>query len=178
MDATTRLRRLLALVLLVSAGLFVVGVVVERNGSESHPATQEGAGGQGSHAGEGEEGHTEEGEGGHVEEPASQPAGTETSEESRLLGIDPESTALVVVGVLASIALAVAVWRTRSRGVLWAALVFGLVFAALDIRELLHQADESNGGLVVLAGAVAVLHLGVAGLAAAALTGRRSSAVA
>jgi hypothetical protein len=161
MHASTRLRRLLALALLVSAGLFVVGVIVERSerGSESHATTHEEPGTE----------HGEEGEEGHTDGPAPKP---EVSSE-RLLGIDPESTALVVVAALASIALAVAVVRTRSAAVLWIALAFGLAFAVLDVRELVHQADESRTGLVVLAGAVAVLHLAVAALAAAGLARRR-----
>ena len=37
-----------------------------------------------------------------------------------------------------------------------------LVFAALDVREVFHQVDESRTGLAVLAGVVAALHLGAA----------------
>lgn len=171
MDASTRLRRLLALALLVSAGLFVVGVVVERSqhGSESHAATSR-------ESGHGEEG--EEGGEGHTGEPAPEPAPESGESSERLLGIDPESTALVIVALLASVALAVAVLRTTSAAVLWVALVFGLAFAVLDVRELVHQADGSRTGLVLLAGAVAVLHLTVAALAATALAGRRNRVVA
>lgn len=172
MDGTMRLRRLLALALLVSAGLFVVGVAVERSerGTEHNATTQEQPSSE----------HGEEGEEGHTDQPAPESGGgpSEVSEQERLLGIDPESTALVAVAVLASFALALVVWRTTSRAVLWGALVFGLTFAALDVRELVHQAGESHAGLVILAGAVAVLHLTVAALAAIALTrGRRAAAV-
>jgi NO-binding membrane sensor protein with MHYT domain len=44
-------------------------------------------------------------------------------------------------------------------GVVGAAMV---LFAALDVREVFHQVDESRAGLAVLAGAVAALHLGAA----------------
>jgi hypothetical protein len=37
-----------------------------------------------------------------------------------------------------------------------------VVFAALDVRELVHQLDESDCGLAALAGAVALLHLAAA----------------
>jgi hypothetical protein len=47
-----------------------------------------------------------------------------------------------------------------------------LVFAALDVRELVHQIDESKGGLAVLAGVVAVCHLAAA---LAGLTGRSAT---
>jgi hypothetical protein len=48
-----------------------------------------------------------------------------------------------------------------------------LAFAALDVREVVHQVDESKGGLAVLAVVVAVCHLAVAALAA--LTGRSAT---
>jgi hypothetical protein len=41
-----------------------------------------------------------------------------------------------------------------------------LLFGALDIREAIHQGDESNTGLVILASVIAILHLGAGGLAA------------
>jgi hypothetical protein len=41
-----------------------------------------------------------------------------------------------------------------------------LTFAALDIREIVHQADESRAGLAVLAATIAALHLIAAGAAA------------
>jgi energy-coupling factor transporter transmembrane protein EcfT len=44
---------------------------------------------------------------------------------------------------------------------------FGLVFAAGDGRELVHQLDESNAGIAVIAAILIGLHLAVAALAAA-----------
>jgi hypothetical protein len=41
-------------------------------------------------------------------------------------------------------------------------LGFGLVFAAGDARELVHQLDDSNSGLAAVAALLIVLHLGVA----------------
>jgi hypothetical protein len=48
-----------------------------------------------------------------------------------------------------------------------------VVFAALDVREVVHQLDESKGGLALLAGVVAVCHLAAA--AVAALMGRSAA---
>lgn len=46
---------------------------------------------------------------------------------------------------------------------LLAGVVVAMVaFAALNVRELFHQVDESKTGLALLAGTVAVLHLGAA----------------
>jgi hypothetical protein len=50
-----------------------------------------------------------------------------------------------------------------------------VAFAALDVRELFHQIDEDDGGLALLAGAVAGLHLAAAGVA---LVMRRTSSAA
>jgi len=41
-----------------------------------------------------------------------------------------------------------------------------VVFAALDVRESFHQSDEAKTGLEILAGAIAVLHLAAAAVAA------------
>jgi hypothetical protein len=37
-----------------------------------------------------------------------------------------------------------------------------IAFAALDLREVFHQIDESEAGLAVLAGPVAALHIAAA----------------
>jgi hypothetical protein len=42
-----------------------------------------------------------------------------------------------------------------------------IAFAVLDVPEVVHQLDENNGGLALIAGAVAALHLGVAAVALA-----------
>jgi hypothetical protein len=42
-----------------------------------------------------------------------------------------------------------------------------VAFAVLDVREVVHQLDDDNGGLALLAAAVAALHLGVAAIAVA-----------
>jgi hypothetical protein len=80
-----------------------------------------------------------------------------------------ESTPLVVLAVLAGLALA-ALAASRiglRRGFLLTVVVIALAWAALDIREVVHQLDEARTGVAVVAIAVAALHL-----AAAAVGGR------
>jgi ascorbate-specific PTS system EIIC-type component UlaA len=64
-----------------------------------------------------------------------------------------------VLAVVASLVLAFAVWLGRwTRLVLLAVAGFGLVFAAGDIRELVHQLNESNAGLAAIAAVLIGLH--------------------
>jgi hypothetical protein len=49
---------------------------------------------------------------------------------------------------------------------------FGLVFAAGDGRELVHQLDESHAGLAAIAAILIGLHLAVTALAAVLLPRR------
>ena len=86
-----------------------------------------------------------------------------------MLGVDLESTPLVVLAVLAGLGLAfLATGRIgRLRWFLLAVAVIALAWVALDIREVVHQIDESRTGIALVAIAVAVLHL-----AAAAVSGR------
>jgi hypothetical protein len=152
----TLLQGALALLLAGSAILFFAGSTSERHHRhhEQAAATAEN-GSTGETSGESsEEGTT------HVEAPAGE-AGV------KLLGVDTESLALAIVAVVLSLLLAVLVlagvwWRA----VLPAGAVLGLVFAAGDGRELVHQLDESNGGLAAVAAVLIALHLAVALLAA------------
>ena len=50
-----------------------------------------------------------------------------------------------------------------------------VAFAVLDVREVVHQLDEDNGGLALLAGVVAALHLGAAAVALALARGAAAS---
>ena len=93
--------------------------------------------------------------------------------EAKLLGINPEALSLLVIAVVASVLLAAAVWFRPLAPALIAIIGFGLVFAALDVREVLHQLDESRTSLIVIASALIGLHLLVAMLAAAALLAGR-----
>ena len=161
----SRLRWTLVALLAASSALFAVGVTAERSEADTHApeAAQTEA--------EGEAAETHE-EAGEAESEAGQaePASGETSsEDERVLGIDVESTPLVVLAVPAGLALA-ALTATRSGrlpGFLLAVALITLAWAALDVREVLHQLDESRTGVAIVAIIVAVLHL-----AAAAVSGR------
>ena len=73
---------------------------------------------------------------------------------------------MVAVAVAASVLLALAVWVVRRRAVLVLAILLGLAFAALDLRETVHQVHESRPSLIAVAIVLAVLHLLVAATAA------------
>jgi asparagine N-glycosylation enzyme membrane subunit Stt3 len=174
------IRRILAVVILACAVLFAIGSAIERNqsgekgGEAVHAAAQprtESGGRGGAETGEGSEaGHTE---GGGAEAPSGGETHNESSED--IFGINPEAKGLVAVAVAAGVILAAAVWFWSATVVLFAAIAFGLVFAAFDIREVTHQVNESRGGLVVIAAVLALMHLSVAALAGIAISGGRSS---
>jgi hypothetical protein len=166
------LRWTLVALLVASTALFAVGVIAERSSSDTHtePSAAH-ASETGDERGEPAGAH---GEGGASEATASGDAGhvksaTERPEGERLLGVDVESTPLVVLAVLAGLALAAlaASLIGLRRGFLLTIVVIGLAWAALDIREVVHQLDESRTGVAVVAMSVAALHL-----AAAAISGR------
>jgi hypothetical protein len=80
----------------------------------------------------------------------------------------------VALAALASVGLVAGVWvHPRSAPLLVAVALAMLVFAALDVREVFHQADIDENGLALLAGLVAVLHIAAAGVAAAMLSRAR-----
>lgn len=165
-------RRIAAVLFLVTAALFAVGVAAEGN---SHTETGVESSGTAAEQPEAETGeaHDEAAEepGTHVDQGSNGEGGDashdESSEEVTVLGIDPESPVTVTLAVLASIALAAGLWFTSRRSVAVAATAVGVLFALFDIAEVLRQLDESNTGLAALAAVVAVGHA-----AAAALAGR------
>jgi hypothetical protein len=163
------LRWTLVALLVASTALFAIGVIAERSSSDTHsePAASHASdtGGEsgepgGAHSQGGASEATESGEAGHAE------SGSEHADSERLLGVDVESTRLVVVAVLTGLALAaLAACRIGvRRRFLLAVVVIGLEWAALDIREVVHQLDESRTGVAVVAMAVAALHLTVAAI--------------
>lgn len=135
-------------------------------------ATGDGDGGESASATPGvstaETGHSEVGE-----NPATH--STEVSSET-LLGVNPEAPALVALAVLMSLGFAGLILTVRSRRVAVVIAVTMLVFTALDIREVVHQVNESRTGLGLLAALVALLHLGAA-VAAIAVARERESIV-
>jgi hypothetical protein len=173
----TPLRAALALLLVASAILFLVGSTIERNHRhhEQTPAAQtaHSESGEGTKTGEPEHSKSESGGG--------KSSGTETGHVgaghaeagAKILGVNTESLALSIVAVVLSVLLAAAIWLRRwSRLVLLAVVGFGLVFAAGDAREVVHQLDDSNNGLAAVAAILITLHLAVAALAALLLRPR------
>ena len=167
----TSLRGLLGLTLIVSAILFVVGTSIERSkaSSEAKPHSEAAAG-----SGTSTEGAT------HTESATpAEAAGAHHGE--KLVGIDIESIPAIVLGALASVLLAALVFWRRERYWLVAAVLFGLVFAAGDAREVSHQLNEHRSGLALVAAILNALHLAVSALAAFVIsrhTGEGSPAAA
>jgi hypothetical protein len=158
------LRVALATLLLLSAALFAVGVSIEKHDHHDVHVAKAHAGG--TTAREGEAGHTEGGgehaeHGGAGRETAGERANETKSEE--VFGINLESTPLVVAVVAASLLLAGAVLPSSGSAlVLVAILALAVVSAVFDVREAIHQVDESRTNLVVIASVVAALHAAAA----------------
>jgi len=196
----TRPRLTAAGLLIASAALLAAGTGVERHSSSephaAHPATSQAAtssdtaasatgpesttaadGGEGD--GDGDQGTDEHATPSRVAHAGrgDEDGGNEhgTSEDSeKLLGINPEATPLTVAAVTVSVLLAVALLIIGSPMLAAGAALAMAAFTALDIREAIHQLNESRTGLAALATSVALLHV----LAAAvALTVARSALV-
>ena len=165
------LRRLLVALVVMSTGLFVLGVSIEKSSRDGEPTRP-----QAGVAAEDEEGHGEErGEGGAAETGESAEASaTEENErgaEETVFGVDLEATPLVALAAAGSLALAAAV-----AAVVALVAVVMVAFAALDVREVVHQLGEANTGLALVAAAVAALHL-MAGTVAATMGVRSRRAI-
>jgi hypothetical protein len=102
---------------------------------------------------------TEQAGGGHHEVAGHAESGEE------VFGVDLEGVGLMVAAVVVSLLLAGLLLIVAGRQVLLAAVIFALVFVALDLRESVHQASEARAGLLAIALLTAVAHLGVAALA-------------
>jgi hypothetical protein len=159
--SSRRLHRVIAILLVIAAGLFVVGVSAERDEDTHHdePGAEavehneasemaEGAGAEGSDEGASAAAEAERNEGGE-----------------RVLGVDLESPVLVAGAVVVSLLLAGFVWRRPDRRLLIAIAAFTAGFAVFDIAEFTHQLDEDRTGLAVLAAILALLHAGIGALA-------------
>lgn len=156
-------RRLLVALLVAATAAFVVGVSVEQSSGDTHTdahVVEPSAGAEGGEA------HSEAAEG-HDAGTAVKPSKTDESSSETVLGIDVEATPFVALAAVFSLALAAAVWfRPRSALLLGAVAVAMVAFVALDVREVVHQLDESKGGVALLAALVAALHLSAAAVAA------------
>lgn len=152
-------RWLLSSLLIAGAALFAVGVATERNAlqrsGETSTQTLQTP----------ESGHAAESSGEQAtraEQPGTeQVSHTETSTET-VLGVNLESTALVIVAAIAAIALAVLTWRLNLRWLLLATAAFAAIFAAFDIAELAHQIKESRAAIAALAALIALVHVATA----------------
>lgn len=136
------LRRLLVTLIVLSTVAFATGALLERSSRE--PAAE----------GTGTETTAHEEGGQAVESTGETGRGEET-----LFGIGPESPAVIVFAIVVSLLLAGGCWfRPDWRWLLVVTAFAMAVFAVVDLREVIHQLDESNTGLAVVAGAVAILH--------------------
>jgi len=163
------------MLIVAATATFIVGVAIERGDEGSH---HEVGREEISSAAEAEEPHSEAGEreGQHTDSPADAGTGEESHEELRPLGIDVEAWPFVTLAALTSLALAAAGWLrsgTVPSLVLIAAAM--LAFAALDVREVVHQLDIDETALAVLAGVVAALHAAAALVAAAMASHARNA---
>lgn len=161
-------RQLAAIVLLiVGAGLFAIGTAIEKSRHHDEPVVSSEVG----------ESHDEEGESVEQREAEEADGHSESSgsEEGKILGVDRESTGLVVAAVLASLALAALLWQRPTRVVWVVVALVSLIFAVFDIAEVAHQLDESATGLAVLASLVAATHVVIVVLAAGDVASRRAT---
>jgi hypothetical protein len=163
-----RARRLAAVLLAATAGLFVLGVSAE-HGEHRAAGSRSGEVGD-AHGREGGEG----GEGGEAVD-GGEPSGESGGEsgEGAVLGVDLESPGVVALGVVVSAGLAAALWMRDRRAVAWAAVGFAAAFVLADLAEVGRQLDESHGGLALLAVALALGHAAAAGAAAVAAVTHR-----
>ncbi len=165
MNNQTRLRGILALLLVTTAVLFAIGTTIERSQRHTHAEAapvENTAGTTEGSASKTETGGETNGEKQGTAVAAVGTAETHVESTEKLFGIDTESVPATVAAVVLSLLLAAAVWWRRERGWLWAALVFGTVFAVGDLREVIHQLNESRTGVAIIASILIVTHLLVA----------------
>jgi hypothetical protein len=158
-------QQVIAVLLIVAAGLYVVGVTTEDdNDTHSDEPTAEAA-----QAGERNEGsesaETIEAEAAERSVNAAEATEEPEEDEERVLGVDIESPLLVTAAVAVSLLLAGLVWRRPNRRLLIMIAVVAAGFAVLDAAEVAHQLDEDRTGLSLLAGAIMALHATAAALA-------------
>jgi heme/copper-type cytochrome/quinol oxidase subunit 3 len=144
----TRMRWLLGTLLIAAAALFAIGVATE--GDAHHRTITSVESGEHNEATEQAE-HKERAE------------ATETGE--TILGVNLESTPLVVLAVISSVALAAATWRTDRKLILLVTALFAAAFSVLDVAEFSHQLRESATMIAAVAAMIAVLHAAAAFLA-------------
>jgi hypothetical protein len=156
--ATGRVRRrrvavVVAVLLLGASGLLVLGVLLERHAESGteHPVVA---------TAELQERHYDEStEATHPEFGFATNASGETAE--RLTGFSVESPWIVTLGLIASIALGVAVWRRPNRPVVVIVVAFTAAALVLDVLEMSHQVVAGRIGLAAVAGVIAAVRVAV-----------------
>jgi hypothetical protein len=161
-------QRVIAVLLIVAAGLFVVGMTTEDdNDTHSDEPTAEAA--EAAEAGEhneaSESAETIEAEAAERSVNAAEATEEAEEDEERVLGVDIESPLLVTAAVAVSLLLAGLVGRRPNRRLLIVIAVVAAGFAVLDAAEVAHQLDEDRTGLSLLAGAIMTVHATAAALA-------------
>ncbi len=146
----SRLRVSVAVLLVLASAIFAIGVAVERSQPDPH---DESASQASTNAAEGSDAR-EDAE--RLEGAASNESAEKSSEE--FLGINTESTGLVIAAVVISLLLALAAVTVRSPLVLVLIVIVALGATTFDIMEVLHQIDESRDGVAALATLTAALH--------------------
>jgi hypothetical protein len=87
--------------------------------------------------------------------------------EGRVLGVDLESIPMIVLAIATGLGLALVALSPLGaiRAILLGLALGALAWSALDVREVVHQANESRTDLAIVAGVVAALHAAAAALA-------------
>ena len=130
----TSAARAAAVLFIVTAALFVIGVSTEPGHNETAEST---------HVAE-THGETTEGEATHTETAESgNPSHSEQGGNESVLGIDTESPAAVAFAVIVSLALAAGMWF-RPAVPSPSPPSCSPLFTVFDIAEVLHQLDESR----------------------------------
>jgi hypothetical protein len=157
-------RKIIAAFLVLTAALFAIATTIERSNEEPHREDTV------SRVEEAEQHRDEAGEVGEsAEEGESADHG---ADERTILGVNPESPALIALGVLLSLILAGAVLHSDATPILGAIAVFAIGFAALDLVEANRQAGEHDG-LLAAAITLAIGHSAAGLLSLRALNARR-----
>ncbi|ODU22182.1 MAG: hypothetical protein ABS80_17105 [Pseudonocardia sp. SCN 72-51] len=152
--AAVRVRRrvaaAVAVLLVATTALLIVGVLWERHTESGVEHSSVAA------SGEQREGHHDDcAEGATPGGGVPARGGVEAAE--RVSGISAESPWILALGAIASITLAVAVWRHPNRPVVAVVVVFTAAALVLDVVEVSHQLGAGRIGLATLAGVIAAV---------------------
>lgn len=164
-------RVVIAAALVAAAVVFAIGVGIERSQGDHHdtPASTEQGTGKPAPAGaEGSEAREQQ------ERDLSRTSNVSDQDvhsgTEKLFGVNTEANWVVAVAFAVALGLAAAVLVSPTTAVLVLVALIAAAVGVFDIREAMHQADESRTNVLALAVVAATLHFGVAVLAIAAAT--------